>query len=412
MEEQWKNKLQGKMADYQEPTPDALWDKIDAALGGQVQLSSLPRKEKKSSIVFWLSSIGTAAAVLALIFLTSNIPTSTTAPTSTLATTTSTSGHSEYSEIYEYSEASTATIAASSSPSGISDCSENSEYVKASTIDNTATATASSSSEVSECTENSESTKATPTAPSSKASTKLPAISSHKSGSRLSASIYASNLPGSSSSNSSIGGHTPFASLSPDGFNSEVFDPNDLNILLSQNRESKESTKATHRLPIKVGAAVRYDFNDRWSIETGVTYSHLSSHISSGSELYSKEIEQKLNFIGIPLKASFSIWKNQRWNIYASAGGMVEKCVSGTADIDNVLNGTVVSSENETVKMSQLQFSAGASAGVQVNILPNLGLYAEPGINYYFDNGSPIETIYSDKPLDFNLQFGIRVTFK
>lgn len=406
MEEQWKNKIRNKMADYQEPAPNALWDKIDAAIDNQLQQSSQPKKEKKSRIVFWLSSIGSAAAVLALAFFTSNPPTSIITPKAA-STTALLSENSEASVatktskttvVTEYSEATVAT-----------EFSENSEHSE--------TTIASENSEAAVAAENSEHTEAavaTQTAPhkSYYSPSNMTSISSIKSNSHLSASIYASNLPGSSSSTPGMGGHIPFASMSPAGANSEVFDPNELNILLSQKRENKDITKTTHRLPVKVGLSVRYNFNDRWGIETGITYSHLSSHISSGSEQYSKEIEQKLNFIGIPLKASFSIWQNNRWNIYASAGGAVEKCVSGTADIDNVLNGTVVSTENETVTMKQLQLSAAASAGVQVNILPNLGLYAEPGINYYFDNGSSIETIYSDKPLNFNLQFGLRITFK
>ena len=412
MEEQWKNKIRNKMADYQEPAPNALWDKIDAAIDNQLQQSSQPKKEKKSRIVFWLSSIGSAAAVLALAFFTSNPPTSIITPKAASTTAllsenseasvaTKTSKTTVATEYSEHSENSEISIASENSEAAVAtEFSENSEH--------------SENSEISVATENTEAAVATQTAPhkSYYSPSNMTSISSIKSNSHLSASIYASNLPGSSSSTPGMGGHIPFASMSPAGANSEVFDPNELNILLSQKRENKDITKTTHRLPVKVGLSVRYNFNDRWSIETGITYSHLSSHISSGSEQYSKEIEQKLNFIGIPLKASFSIWQNNRWNIYASAGGAVEKCVSGTADIDNVLNGTVVSTENETVTMKQLQLSAAASAGVQVNILPNLGLYAEPGINYYFDNGSSIETIYSDKPLNFNLQFGLRITFK
>ena len=62
--------------------------------------------------------------------------------------------------------------------------------------------------------------------------------------------------------------------------------------------------------------------------------------------------------------------------------------------------------ENRTVK--PLQWSANASMGMQFNINKTVGLYAEPGISYYFDNGSDIKTIYGDKPLNFNLNVGLR----
>ena len=57
-----------------------------------------------------------------------------------------------------------------------------------------------------------------------------------------------------------------------------------------------------------------------------------------------------------------------------------------------------------------MQWSVNASAGIQLNIVENLGLYAEPGVSYYFDDGSPLQTIYKEKPFNFNLTFGLRYT--
>ena len=50
-------------------------------------------------------------------------------------------------------------------------------------------------------------------------------------------------------------------------------------------------------------------------------------------------------------------------------------------------------------------------AGVQFSLSPLIGIYLEPGAIYYFDNGSDIETVYSDRPLNFNLNLGIRFSF-
>ena len=60
----------------------------------------------------------------------------------------------------------------------------------------------------------------------------------------------------------------------------------------------------------------------------------------------------------------------------------------------------------------RLQFSADAAAGIQYHFLPKLSLYAEPGLKYYFDNGSTIENIYKEKPLQFSLQMGVRYDLK
>ena len=37
--------------------------------------------------------------------------------------------------------------------------------------------------------------------------------------------------------------------------------------------------------------------------------------------------------------------------------------------------------------------------------------FAEVGASYYFDNGSEIETIHSEKPFNMSLQFGFRFGF-
>ena len=58
-----------------------------------------------------------------------------------------------------------------------------------------------------------------------------------------------------------------------------------------------------------------------------------------------------------------------------------------------------------------MQCSLNAAAGLQFNILPNLGVYAEPGVGYYFNNGSKVETIYKEKPFNFNLKAGLRLSF-
>ena len=37
-----------------------------------------------------------------------------------------------------------------------------------------------------------------------------------------------------------------------------------------------------------------------------------------------------------------------------------------------------------------------------------LGIYAEPGFSYYFDNGSFVETVYRERPFNFSLSLGLR----
>ena len=47
---------------------------------------------------------------------------------------------------------------------------------------------------------------------------------------------------------------------------------------------------------------------------------------------------------------------------------------------------------------------------MQFDVLDNVGIYAEPGVSYHFDDHSSLQTIYKEKPLNFNLNVGIRYT--
>ena len=140
---------------------------------------------------------------------------------------------------------------------------------------------------------------------------------------------------------------------------------------------------------------------------TGLNYTLLTSDIRSGSKSYVEET-QKLHYIGIPLKLHRSIWKNNWLSVYASAGGVMEKCVSGNLETVTVTNGGNRTSENTSLDVDPLQWSVTAAAGAQVNFTSRFGLYLEPGIAYYFDDHSGVETIRKEHPFNFNLQLGLR----
>ena len=53
-----------------------------------------------------------------------------------------------------------------------------------------------------------------------------------------------------------------------------------------------------------------------------------------------------------------------------------------------------------------------AAAGAQYDVIPQLGVYVEPGVRYYIDNGSRIENYYKDKPVSFSLQLGLRLNIE
>lgn len=175
------------------------------------------------------------------------------------------------------------------------------------------------------------------------------------------------------------------------------------------------TTEYSHKMPVKIGASIRYDFNKFLGIESGLTYSFLSSDLKTGKEGavsgWSKGV-QSMHYLGIPLNLSFNIFSSRYFNAYVTAGGLMEKCVRGSLKTDEYLDGKYHGSSSIALKQKGLQWSVNGAAGIQVNILPQLGLYMEPGVSHHFSNNSKVRTIYSDKPTDFSLSFGLRYTFR
>lgn len=162
-------------------------------------------------------------------------------------------------------------------------------------------------------------------------------------------------------------------------------------------KQSAEIGEIKHKQPISFGLSVRRNLSNGFSVESGVTYTMLSSEGKSTVNS-SQKIEQKLHYIGIPLRANWDFVQSKRFNVYLTAGGMIEKCVYGK-----------IGTEKHTVK--PLQFSLAGGVGGQFNISNRIGLYVEPGVSYFFDDGSDVETIRKENKLNFNLQAGIRFTY-
>lgn len=172
-------------------------------------------------------------------------------------------------------------------------------------------------------------------------------------------------------------------------------------------------TKYSHKLPVKFGVSFRYGFNKRLGIESGLTYTLLNSTFTTaaGTANGNTTGKQTLHYIGIPLNVTYNIIGSKPFNVYASAGGAMEKAVGGYFETTGHVDGKRSETNRNSLKPKELQWSLNASAGAQVNVLNQLGLFVEPGISYRIPSGSHVRSIYTDKKLDFNIGFGIRFNF-
>lgn len=169
-------------------------------------------------------------------------------------------------------------------------------------------------------------------------------------------------------------------------------------------------TDIHHKTPVSFGLSVSRYLNNRFSLQTGLTYSFLSSDWTTNGD-YHGTTKQKLHFIGIPLSLSYKIAEWNRFNFYASAGAMAELNVAGVRSARLYNDREEMTRVSERVRMKELLWSVNAKGGVSYPVVRFVSAFAEVGAAYYFDNGSDIETIHSEKPFNVSLQFGFRLGF-
>ena len=164
--------------------------------------------------------------------------------------------------------------------------------------------------------------------------------------------------------------------------------------------KTESIVEETHHRPVSVGMQVGLDITPRLSITTGIVYTKAESDFVMQGRLGRKNRSQVLHYVGVPLGVNYRLWGMENLRTYVNIGGECDF---------NVKNKTM--EENAPVDMQRdaSQWSIQTSLGVQYDVVPQIGIYVEPGAKYYFDNGSDIRTTFKDKKLNFNFQFGLRV---
>ena len=178
-----------------------------------------------------------------------------------------------------------------------------------------------------------------------------------------------------------------------------------------------------HRQPVAFGLTVDYPLTNRLSLTSGVVYTKLRSDFTQ--IIHSQQIsqEQTLHYVGIPLSLNYCLWQGGRSSTSDKRQGPFKAYVAAGMQADwNVAARQSTEGVESHIDRDRMQWSASASLGLQYTLPlgksrtslsgftpPRLALYAEPGINHYFNNGSPVQNFFKDKPTSFKLQLGLRL---
>ncbi len=171
----------------------------------------------------------------------------------------------------------------------------------------------------------------------------------------------------------------------------ELFVPNCGATVISE-EEPPVTQSATHRIPISYTLNVAKEINNRWSIESGVSYTRLTSDITYSDS--SESQKQVVQLLGVPLRVNYNIYSINKFSLYTGVGAQLERCISAK------LGSTELSER-------AWHTSIDGALGVQYRLTNWLGVYAEPEAVYYF-TPTTLSTIRNESPLSFNLRFGLR----
>lgn len=431
MEEKWINKLQKKMESYEEPEPFGLWDDIEGAIPAT---KSSPIMNYKK-VILWTTSI---AAMLALIFFLgkedASLPTTPANITSQVTEQTiqeSTTNQIQNNTITQPLDEKKELLAKNTISYNQKEISNTEPEPNAAIVskEDATEKLVNDNIEEPQQVENKDpvDTQIQPEKGKENENNSLLPRGSASDGSfdnydfrrtsatnegRLIASAYSTNLPNTSGESSGYGELIARATLPGQMSANAISEQGPAEDIIFSNIGEETITKTEHKQPVKAGLSLRYQLSDKFGIESGVTYTYLSSSLTSGTSKNLYETEQSLQYIGVPLNVMYNIWDNKQMGFYVSGGGLVEKNISGKSQTNYIINNKIELTEQNKIKDRPLQFSVSSAVGFQYNASSLLGVFVEPGIGYYFNNGSDIETIYKDKPLNFNLKIGLRFNIK
>ena len=154
-----------------------------------------------------------------------------------------------------------------------------------------------------------------------------------------------------------------------------------------------------HETPISFGVSARVHLTDRLSINTGLNYTRYKSlRKRTFHAIFNyQEDWQYVHYLGVPVRFDYLAVNKKHFNLYFGAGLQMDKCVYAKVG-------------DERLYENKLLFGVNGAMGIQVNIVPLVGLYFEPEVSYALNKGS-IETFRSEEPFVITIRGGLRFNF-
>lgn len=163
-----------------------------------------------------------------------------------------------------------------------------------------------------------------------------------------------------------------------------------------------------HRLPITVGLSVNKMLGRQIAIGTGLQYTMLYSETQAGNTYSWTQSEQRIHYLGIPLRFMWYPVRSTRWNVYAATQTLFELPIGSSLRHSDFIEGRQIDSQKLQIN-PKVQWSIGLGIGLEYHLSPVIGLYAEPGLHYFFKTNDGLDTYRTVHPVTFSVPIGIRI---
>ena len=155
-------------------------------------------------------------------------------------------------------------------------------------------------------------------------------------------------------------------------------------------------------MPVSFGVQIQFPLGSKFAVGTGINYTLLFSHYDNLSRSETRETQQTLHYLGVPLNLYYNLLSNQNLRLYLSGGINLDK---GLYANYKVFENGVRKSYGEPIE--GVQWSAMAGLGAEFRVNDVAGFYFDPAIAYFFDNKQPM-SIRTSQPLQFKFELGLR----
>ena len=174
--------------------------------------------------------------------------------------------------------------------------------------------------------------------------------------------------------------------------------------------EDKILRTSHHQMPVTWSLAVKYRLNRRFGLESGLSYSRLTSDFEMGADGNTIREQQTIHYLGIPVKGIYNMYGGKHWSLYGSLGLTTEIPVRSVLRSDYFVNG-LQEAGDKTHFRAPWQFSTTLGLGLHYHLTPSVGFFVEPSLQYFIPTSTDIETYRTEHPFTFSLPLGIRFTW-